>query len=144
MSQTFQTAEEVAEYLGSAGTGMPPSYDGTGQYLRNAPDISGPIVEGGLLALDGGNDAARSEAIVLLQGMGGNVLGRVRSILEEQPEWWNKKDPHRGGTFGENFLSAATHGEAARDKELGEKLLDNAKGTAVEDEVNRAILAWRR
>jgi hypothetical protein len=144
MTKIFETPEEVAGYLRSGGTGMPPSYSGVGEYLRNG-DFGGPIIEGALLALDGDNDAARSEAIVLMQGVsGGLVLERSKEILEHQPLWWADMDPHRGGTFGDRFLQMMTYGEIPRDKVLSEKLLELSKGTNVEGEVERSILAWRR
>jgi hypothetical protein len=143
MVQIFETPEEVAKYLGSAGTGMPPPYAGTGQYVREG-GFGGPIIEGALLALDGDDEMARAQSLYVLQGNGSpEVLERTLLILEEPPVWWNKTDPDRGGTFGERFLSMATYGEAARREELARKMIERSKGTAVEGEVYRAVAAWR-
>jgi|GEM_PF-6899739 len=144
MTKIFETPEEVAQYLGGTGGGMPPPFAGPGEYLRSG-DFGGPIVEGALLALDGDSPAARAESLYILQGLGSKeMIEKTRDVLEHEPKWWNETDPHRGGTFGERFLAMCTYGEAARDKVLSELLLARSKGTAVEGEVERAVMAWRR
>ncbi|MFZ4575976.1 MAG: hypothetical protein ACOYN0_16425 [Phycisphaerales bacterium] len=138
----LRTPEDVRDWLGSHGGGLPPNYDGPADALRYDADDAELSIKGMILAVREGTPMGRSEGIRGLRGVGGPLVDAfVASVLTGPvPTWWNDKDPLRSGTFADQFISMCLFGEAPR--RLPAAVLERSAGTAEEEQALFMVLSY--